>query len=58
MLEAQISMLNITLVEKDKEISGKDYQMRQARTFVQEEHSARKDAEAERDELQHFGIFR
>ena len=35
--EAEKGRLNTLLIEKDKELAGKDYQIRQARKFVEEE---------------------
>jgi len=45
------SRLQTDIIEKGKEISGKDYQIRQARKFLDEEQKCRKEAEAERDEI-------
>jgi len=35
--EAEKTRLSTLLFQKDKELSGKDYQIRQARTFVEDE---------------------
>ena len=39
--EAERARLSTLLIEKEKEVSGKDYQIRQARKFVEEEVSYR-----------------
>ena len=44
--------LTLLLTDKDNELSGKDYQIKQARKFVEEEQRAKLKAEAERDNLQ------
>ena len=35
--EAETKRLTTVLMQKDKELAGKDYQLRQARTFVEDE---------------------
>ena len=38
--EAETKRLTTVLMQKDKELAGKDYQLRQARTFVEDEVSS------------------